>query len=555
MVKNIFWAKLFSIILLCLIISINILFLFHKNYFYLLFSLPTFIFMVLVKIFLLKIKILHKKEKTHQIVEKSVNIKQHNSFNKIQKEKAYEIKYKDLLINFGELMENMEKNFHKTNDVHLFTALEADNIQKETQEIQEIFKEIEQINKNGEVISNEIKQISNESLLVKDETEQSSHKIKNTQQVMSEIKKSNESLKNSIDVFVKDTREIEKMLSFINKITSRTRILSINAAIEASRFGESGSGFHVLSKEIRKLADHTSKYTKNINMLINSLKNNSENVLTSMNLNSHNINEGINFLDKSSHSMNSLTNKMISIDKMIQNINSGLGNSIDKIKNSHQLIGSLQKSSGETKNNTTHLSGLANQLSVLGESTINKILHIPSKNQISRFTRIIFKIRLEIEKTIEQIILNNELNIDDLFEPEFVEIEEHKDRFACKYQPLLLKRIQPIVEDYKVLVPGILNIIIIDFKRYCSVSSKLFCQPYTGDYVTDAKNNFVQKFYHLDKVDELNNAVNDRDFYLTSYPLKEFKLTISDLVFPIYIKEKRWGTGRVGFNPDQLKLN
>lgn len=73
---------------------------------------------------------------------------------------------------------------------------------------------------------------------------------------------------NSMKRILVTTSKINKIVSIIRDISSRTGLLSLNASIEAARAGEAGRGFSVVANEISHLSDSTVSSVKEIEKVI-----------------------------------------------------------------------------------------------------------------------------------------------------------------------------------------------------------------------------------------------------------------------------------------------
>ncbi|MDD4600278.1 MAG: methyl-accepting chemotaxis protein [Negativicutes bacterium] len=82
---------------------------------------------------------------------------------------------------------------------------------------------------------------------------------------------------------VKRVKDTGKILDMSRGIATQTKLLSLNASIEAARAGVHGRGFAVVAQEMQKLAQNSADATENINKILQEIQDSIEKVIEGIN--------------------------------------------------------------------------------------------------------------------------------------------------------------------------------------------------------------------------------------------------------------------------------
>jgi methyl-accepting chemotaxis protein len=166
----------------------------------------------------------------------------------------------------------------------------------------------------------------------------------------------------------KSSDQIGEIIGVIDDIADQTNLLALNAAIEAARAGEQGRGFAVVADEVRKLAERTTKATKEIAGMIKTIQTDTTGAVASMEEGTREVDNGIKLADKAGAALQEIVSMIQNLTDMVAQIAAASEEQSSASEQISKNVEAISTVTGETASGVQQIARAAEDLNRLTEN-------------------------------------------------------------------------------------------------------------------------------------------------------------------------------------------
>lgn len=205
----------------------------------------------------------------------------------------------------------------------------SQRMHEQSSEIEAIMKQMQEMKQISIEISEDIERIDSRTKGSRRKAEEGNSSIAAFVEQLRQVNQTVSQIAGAAETFESNTQEVNNILSGISDISQQTKLLSLNASIEAARAGAAGRGFSVVAEEINTLAEKTVGLVSTISAIVDGLQSSMKEMTDKMEL-------GLAQLDKGNVMVAETQNKFEEILQDAASTN-------DEIRSVHQMMENLSQ--------------------------------------------------------------------------------------------------------------------------------------------------------------------------------------------------------------------
>lgn len=266
-----------------------------------------------------------------------------------------------------QLSTSSKKIAESSNDVLAISKEQASTSSEQSISVTETTATMEELTSTSRYIAENSESVVNIAAETHQVTQKAVDLSQHTKDKIEEIRKKSDTDISEITELSRKMQKITDVMEIINNITEQTKLISFNAALEATGAGEAGKRFAVVAAEIRRLAENVAESTEEIKTTVTEVRMAMDTLMKTSKDSAQKIREGVELVTK--------------VSDVLQNILAAAQNTTESARQislstqqqrtaSEQVVMTLKEISEGSKQfvkSSNHAASIAADLSALSE--------------------------------------------------------------------------------------------------------------------------------------------------------------------------------------------
>lgn len=268
----------------------------------------------------------------------------------------------------SQISETVQATASAANQISSSTEEMAAGAQEQSSQATEVAGAVDQMTKTIYETTKNTGQASEASRNAGKVAKEGGHVVEETIHGMNRIAEVVRKSAETVQALGKSSDQIGEIVQVIDDIADQTNLLALNAAIEAARAGEQGRGFAVVADEVRKLAERTTKATKEIATMIKQIQKDTSGAVVSMQQGTEEVEAGKALAEKAGSSLQEIIH---GAEKVVVIVTQVAAASEEQSRASEQISKNIVSISSVTQQSASGIQQIAHASEDLNRLTLN----------------------------------------------------------------------------------------------------------------------------------------------------------------------------------------
>jgi len=271
-----------------------------------------------------------------------------------------------------ELIEGISIIAGSASQISSTTAQLASTSQEVASSVNEIVVSMREVKQTTELSNEKAKEMADRSKSVVQVSQNGEMAVRQTIELINAIQEQMMSIADSVVGLSEQSQSIGEIIAAVDDVADQSRLLAVNASIEAVKAGEQGKGFTVVADEIKSLAEQSKQSTSQVRTILTDIQKATSAAVMATEKGSKAVENGVKQADQTGISIQKLGESIIQTSQSAMQIeatsrqqSAGIDQVFTAMENINNAIGQTAESARQLEKSAKDLETLGRKLKTI----------------------------------------------------------------------------------------------------------------------------------------------------------------------------------------------